>query len=299
MDPLTRDSKADRIFTIINYTFLSFLLVIVLYPLIFIVSSSFSSTEAVSSGRVWLWPVDFSIAGYKAVFENSSVWTGYLNSLFYMVVGTLINVTITILAAYPLSRSKKEFRGRGIFIFMFIFTIMFNGGLIPTYLLIRDLGMLNTRWALLIPDALAVFNVIITVTFFRTTIPKELSESAQLDGCNDFKFLWKIVLPLSAPILAVISLFYAVGHWNQYFSALIYLRDISLFPLQLILRGILTQNEIDPEMMSNYEQMESRIGLQDLLKYSLIIVASLPVLVIYPFVQKHFVKGVMIGSVKG
>jgi len=299
LEPITRDSKSDRIFTIINYTFLSFLLVIVLYPLIFIVSSSFSSTEAVSSGRVWLWPVDFSVAGYKAVFENSSVWMGYLNSLFYMVVGTLINVTVTILAAYPLSKSKKEFRGRGIFVFMFIFTMMFNGGLIPTYLLIRDLGMLNTRWALLIPDALAVFNVIITVTFFRTTIPKELSESAQLDGCNDFKFLWKIVLPLSAPIIAVISLFYAVGHWNQYFSALIYLRDISLFPLQLILRGILTQNEIDPEMMSNYEQMESRIGLQDLLKYSLIIVASLPVLVIYPFVQRHFVKGVMIGSVKG
>lgn len=297
MQKSIRDSKSDRIFTICNYIFLSFLVLVVLYPLVFIVSASFSSTDAVSTGKVWLWPVDFSLDGYKAVFENNMIWKGYLNSLFYMVAGTLINVTLTILAAYPLSRSN--FRGRNFFMFLFVFTMMFNGGLIPTYLLVRDLGMLDTRWALLIPNALAVFNVIITVTFFKSSIPKELVESAQLDGCNDFKFLWKIVLPLSAPIIAVISLFYAVGHWNQYFSALIYLRDMDLFPLQLVLRSILTQNEIDPSMMGDVANLESKIGLQDLLKYSLIVVASIPVLVIYPFVQKHFVKGVMIGSVKG
>lgn len=297
MKTAIRDSKGDRIFTILNYTFLGLLVLTVLYPLIFIVSASFSSPEAVSSGRVWLWPVDFSLAGYEAVFENNMIWKGYANSLFYMVVGTIINVVLTIMAAYPLSRSK--FRGKNFFMFLFVFTMMFNGGLIPNYLLVSDLGMLNTRWALLIPGAIAAFNVIITVTFFRSTIPEELLESAQLDGCNDFKFLTKIVIPLSAPIIAVISLFYAVGHWNQYFNALIYLRDMNLFPLQLVLRSILTQNEIDPNMIGDIDNLESKIGLANLLKYALIVVASVPVLIIYPFVQKHFVKGVMIGSVKG
>ncbi|NGP43797.1 carbohydrate ABC transporter permease [Bacillaceae bacterium SIJ1] len=289
--------KGDRIFTICNYVLLSLFVASVLYPLIFVVSASFSSAEAVSSGKVWLWPVDFSIKSYQEVFNHDAIWRGYANSLFYMVVGTFINIVLTILAAYPLTR--KDFRGRHIFMFMFVFTMMFNGGLIPMYLLVRDLGMLNTRWALLVPNGLAVFNVIITMTFFRSTIPNELLESAQIDGCNDFKFLWKIVIPLSAPIIAVMSLFYAVGHWNQYFSALIYLRDADLFPLQLVLRDILVQNEVDPSMMSDVSNLEERIGLQELLKYATIVVASLPVLIIYPFVQKHFVKGVMIGSLKG
>ncbi|KRG15442.1 carbohydrate ABC transporter permease [Lederbergia galactosidilytica] len=290
------ESKSDRIFTVLNYTFLVLLLIIILYPLIFIVSASFSSAQAVTSGKVWLWPVDFSVEGYKAVFNHSKIWSGYANSLFYMVVGTLINVALTILAAYPLSR--KGFRGRNIFMFLFVFTMIFDGGLIPTYLLVNDLGMVNTRWALLIPGALAVFNVIITITFFRTTIPGELLESAQLDGCNDFKFLWKIVLPLSAPIIAVISLFYAVGHWNQYFDALIYLRNENLFPLQIILREILIQSEVTSEMIGYATEFEAQTGLRELIKYAVIIVASLPVLIIYPFVQKHFVKGVMIGSLK-
>lgn len=298
MNNSIKDAKGDKVFTIINYTFLSLLLLAVLYPLIYIISSSFSSPGAVSSGKVWLWPVDLSLEGYKAVFKNEMIWTGYANSLFYMVAGTLINVVLTILASYPMSRS--DFRGKNLFMFMFVFTMMFNGGLIPNYLLVSELGMLNTRWAMLIPNAIAAFNVIITVTFFRSSIPKELLESAKLDGCNDFKFLYKIVIPLSAPIIAVISLFYAVEHWNQYFNALIYLRDNSLYPLQLVLRSILTQNEIDPSMMGgDMEALESKIGLSNLLKYSLIVVASVPVLSIYPFVQKHFVKGVMIGSVKG
>ena len=297
MQTTIRETKSDKIFTFFNYSFLIFLVIVVLYPLIYIVSSSFSSAEAVSTGRVWLLPVDFSLEGYKAVFKNEMIWKGYGNSLYYMVVGTIINVVLTIMAAYPLSRGS--FRGKNFFMFLFVFTMMFNGGLIPSYLLVRDLGMLDTRWALLIPNALAAFNVIITVTFFRSSIPNELLESAQLDGCNDFKFLTKVVIPLSAPIIAVISLFYAIGHWNQYFSALIYLRDANLFPLQLVLRSILTQNEIDPTMMGDASDLESKIGLANLLKYSLIVVASIPVLVIYPFVQKHFVKGVMIGSIKG
>ncbi|WP_062105865.1 carbohydrate ABC transporter permease [Bacillus niameyensis] len=297
MNTSIRESKGDRIFTICNYILLSLFVASVLYPLIFVVSASFSSAEAISSGKVWLWPVDISIKSYQEVFKHEAIWTGYANSLFYMVVGTLINVFLTVLAAYPLTR--KDFRGRNIFLFMFVFTMMFNGGLIPMYLLVRDLGMLNTRWALIVPNAMATFNVIVTMTFFKSTIPDELLESAKMDGCNDFKFLWKIVLPLSAPIIAVMSLFYAVGHWNQYFSALIYLRDTSLFPLQLVLRDILVQNEVDPSMMSDVTNLEERIGLQQLLKYSTIVVASLPVLIIYPFVQKHFVKGVMIGSLKG
>lgn len=297
MQTKIRDAKSDRIFNFFNYGFLTLLVIVVLYPLIYIVSASFSSAEAVSTGRVWLLPVDFSLEGYKAVFSNEMIWKGYGNSLFYMVVGTIINVVLTVMAAYPLSRAN--FRGKNFFMFLFVFTMMFNGGLIPTYLLVRDLGMLDTRWALLIPNAITAFNVIITVTFFRSSIPNELLESAQLDGCNDFKFLTKVVIPLSAPIIAVISLFYAIGHWNQYFSALIYLRDANLFPLQLVLRSILTQNEIDPTMIGDASDIESKIGLANLLKYSLIVVASIPVLIIYPFVQKHFVKGVMIGSVKG
>ncbi|GHH97876.1 carbohydrate ABC transporter permease [Neobacillus kokaensis] len=291
------ETRGDRIFTVCNYIFLSLLVLSVLYPLIYVVSASLSSTKAVASGQVWLFPVDFSLLGYKTIFEYSKIWLGYGNSLFYMIVGTTVNVILTILAAYPLSR--KDFYGRGFFMFLFVFTMMFNGGLIPTYLLVSDLGLVNTRWALIIPSALSVFNVIITMSFFRATIPNELLESAQLDGCNDFKFLLKIVLPLSAPIIAVISLFYAVGHWNSYFGALIYLRDASLFPLQLILRDILVQNSVDPAMLGDATQLANKIGLQQLLKYSLIVVSSLPVLIAYPFVQKYFVKGVMIGSLKG
>lgn len=294
--PGIRDTKIDRVFTTINYIILSFLLVIFLYPLIFIVSSSFSSTDAVVAGRVWLWPVDFSLEGYKAVFAYKQIWTGYGNSLFYMIVGTAINITLTILAAYPLSR--KDFYGRNFFMFLFLFTMLFSGGLIPNYLLVKELGMLNTRWAMMIPNAMSVFNVIITRTYFKMTIPDELHEASKMDGCSDFRFLRSVVLPLSGPIIAVMGLFYAVGHWNAFFNALIYLRDQQLFPLQLILNNILVQNEVDPEMFMDIESQAAIAGLRELLKYSLIVVASIPVLVIYPFVQKHFVKGVMIGSLK-
>jgi multiple sugar transport system permease protein/putative aldouronate transport system permease protein len=292
-----RDSESDRWFNRGNYVILSLFLAAVLYPCIFIVSASFSSTEAVVSGRVWLWPVDPGLQGYRAVFENKAVWRGFLNSIYYTGVGTFCNVCLTVIAAYPLSR--RDFVGRSVFMFLFVFTILFSGGMIPTYLLVKQLGMLNTVWAMILPSALSVFNVIITRTYFQTTIPNEMLEAAQMDGCSDIRFLRRIVLPLSGPILAVITLFYAVGHWNSYFNALLYLNDRSLFPLQLVLRGILIPNQIDPSMMMNEEDLVARQGLADLLKYSLIVVATVPVLVIYPFVQKHFVKGVMIGSVKG
>lgn len=220
-----------------------------------------------------------------------------MNSIFYAVVGTFVNVTLTILAAYPLSR--RDLFGRNAILFLFIFSMMFSGGLIPFFLVVNKLGMYDTRWAMILPQALSVWNVIIAITFFRSAFPPELLEAAQLDGCNDFQYLYKIVVPLSGPIIAVLALFYAVGHWNQYFTALIFLANKELFPLQLVLRDILIANTIDLNLLEDAKTMAAKSGMRDLLKFALIVVSSVPVLLIYPFVQKHFVKGLMIGSVKG
>ncbi len=293
----TKDTGSDRLFSIINYAVLLLLLAAVVYPLIYVLSASISSPSAVISGEMWLWPVDITLNGYRAVFENPRIITGFQNSLFYTVVGTLVSVILTILAAYPLSR--KDLAGRNVIMFLFLFTMLFTGGIIPTYLTVRETGLLDTRLALIIPTALSVWNMIITRTFFEISIPDELLEASQLDGGSDFRFVWDIVLPLSGPIIAVNALFYAVGQWNTYFNALIYLTDQSLFPLQLVLREILIQNQVNFDQMSDITEMIQRQELRDLLKYSLIVVASLPVLIIYPFVQKHFVRGVMIGSLKG
>ncbi|MFD0957793.1 carbohydrate ABC transporter permease [Paenibacillus chungangensis] len=290
------NSRGDKAFLTFNSLMLWLILLVVLYPLIYIVSASFSNPEAVASGRVWLFPVDPTLDGYKAVFKHDMILTGFSNSFFYMIVGTVFNVLMTVLAAYPLSR--RDFFGGKVLMLLFVFTMMFDGGLIPRYILVKDLELLNTRWALIIPVALGVWHVIITRTYFRVTISNELLEAARIDGCNDFRFVWRIVLPLSAPILAVISLFYAVGHWNQYFNALIFLKDPGLYPLQLVLKQILVENEVDISMVGDVADLAMRAQLRDLLKYSLIIVATVPVLAIYPFVQKHFVKGVMIGSLK-
>lgn len=292
-----KESGADRLFTIFNYVMLSLVLIIVLYPLIYVVSASFSSSSAVLSGRVWLWPVEPTLDGYKAVFKNTMVIKGFMNTVFYTLAGTAINLILTVMAAYPLSR--KDFKGRNAFMLLFVFTMLFNGGLIPTYLIVKDLGMIDTVWSMLVPAALSVWNVIIMRTYFQTTIPNELLEASQLDGCSDFRFLRSIVLPLSGPILAVIALFYAVGHWNQYFNAMIYLKRADLYPLQLVLRDILVQNEVNIDMLGDAKTAAARQGLRELLKYSLIVVTSVPLLVVYPFLQKFFVKGVMIGSIKG
>jgi multiple sugar transport system permease protein/putative aldouronate transport system permease protein len=297
MNTKVKEAKIDQLFNAVNYIILTLFFLTVLYPLVYIVSASFSSTDAVVSGKVWLWPVDPGLKGYKAVFEYKAIWTGFANSIFYTILGTAINVILTIIAAYPLSR--KDFIGRNVIMFVFVFTIMFSGGIIPNYLLVRDLGLLDTAWSMILPSALSVFNVIIARTYFQTTIPNEMLEAAQVDGCSDWKFLLKIVIPLSGPIIAVLTLFYAVAHWNSYFSALLYLKDRSLYPIQLVLRSILIQNQIDPSMVTSEEDLVARQGLADLLKYSLIVVATTPMLLIYPFVQRHFVKGVMIGSIKG
>ncbi|MGW7161284.1 carbohydrate ABC transporter permease [Paenibacillus taichungensis] len=292
-----RESYGDRLFLLGVYAFLIVVTIVVLFPLIFIISSSFSSPQAVVSGKVWLLPVDFTLEGYKAVFRNPQIIFGYLNSLYYTVIGTAVNVALTVMLAYPLAR--KTFYGRNFIMVLLVITMMFEGGLIPLYLVVKNLHILDTRWAMILPGAMAVFQVIVARTFFQTTIPEEIAEAAELDGCSDIRFITSMVIPLSKPILAVLTLMYAVGHWNAYFDALIFLKSPDLFPLQIVLRNILILNSIDPTMVTNVDQMLAQQGLKDLLKYSLIVVASAPVLIIYPFVQKHFVKGVMIGSLKG
>jgi putative aldouronate transport system permease protein len=291
-----KDPLPDRIFNIFNSMFLLFCLAIFIYPLIFVLSASFSSVDAMTSGRVWLWPVDITFDGYFAVFNYNNIWLGYTNSLFYASVGTVISVVLTIMVGYALSR--KDLKGRLAITFLFTFTMLFSGGLIPTYLVVRSLGMLDTRWAILLPNAIGVWNIIITRTFFQTTIPNELLEASRLDGASDYRFVWSVVLPLSSPIIAVISLFYAVGQWNSYFPALMYLRSEHLYPLQIFLRDALIQNQ---NLIASLD-IELQLKLADiseLMRYSIIIVASVPVLLLYPFVQKYFVKGLMIGAIKG
>lgn len=278
------------------YLFLAIFLLVVLYPLIYIVSASFSNPQAVTAGRVWLFPVDFSLRGYQVTFEDPQIITGYFNSLYYTVFGTLISVVLTVLVSYPLSR--RDIYGANILMFLITFTLIFSGGLIPTYLVVKQLGMIDTRWALLIPQAVAAFQVIIARTFLRAAIPEELAEAAALDGCNDLQFLWSVVLPLSKPIIAVLALMYAISQWNGYFDALIYLKSSDLQPLQLVLRNILILNTTSGGAM-DAAAMAQRQQLADLLKFCLVVVGSVPVLLLYPFVQRYFVKGILIGSIKG
>ena len=291
-----RESRGDRIFLGFVFAFLTFVLVTIVYPLIFIMSSSFSSGQAVGAGKVWLLPVEPTLVGYATVFRNSIILVGYINSAVYTVFGTLINIFVTVLVAYPLSR--KDFFGGKFIVLALVFTMMFAGGLIPLYLTVRRVGILNTRLAMLIPQALHVWQVIVARTFFSSTIPDELAEAAEMDGCSDANFLWRVVLPLSKPVIAVLVLLYAVFHWNAYFDALMYLNNPSLFPLQIVLRNILIRNQTRDMMVVATEQV-ARQNLVAVLKYALIVVASAPIIALYPFAQRHFIKGVMIGSLKG
>ncbi|GIQ66902.1 sugar ABC transporter permease [Paenibacillus cisolokensis] len=297
-----KETKRDKLFLICNYIFVFLAFVIVLYPLIYIVSASVSDPKYVGSGEMWLWPKGITFEGYQRVFENSAIWRGYRNTILYTVVGTLINLIVTLPAAYALSR--KDFVGRNFFMGMFMVTMFFGGGLVPTYLLVKELGMINTMWALVIPSAASIWNIVVSRTFFQTSIPKELQEAAQMDGCTNMRLFIKIIVPLSMPIIAVMSLFYGVGHWNSYFSALIYLNDSAQYPLQLVLRQILVLQEMSAQgsgMMdaSTASALNNKAEIAALVKYAVIIVATLPVIVVYPFLQRYFVQGVMIGSVKG
>ncbi|WP_037285965.1 carbohydrate ABC transporter permease [Saccharibacillus sacchari] len=298
-----QESKGDKMFLIGTYIYLCIALVIVLYPLIYILSASISSPQAVNSGEMWLFPKDITWAGYELVFNNPKIWNGYLNTIIYTVVGTLLNLAVTLPAAYALSRS--DFIGRNWFMGFILLTMFFSGGLVPTYLVVKNLGLIDTMGALILPVAASVWNIVVARTFFQSTIPKELQEAAHIDGCTNIKLFWKIVLPLSAPIVAVMALFYGVGHWNSYFSSLIYLNSESKYPLQMVLRQILVLQEMSAEMNGAgvsgeiAQAMNSKAETASLIKYGVIVVSTLPIIAVYPFLQRYFVQGVMIGSVKG
>jgi putative aldouronate transport system permease protein len=294
---VTARSRADKLFDFFNVAALSVLLLAVLYPLYFVVISSISDPDLVNTGKITLLPQGVTFEGYSRIFADSNIWRGYRNSLMYTALGTAINVTLTVTAGYALSRS--DLVGRGGFMFLIVFTMFFSGGLIPTYLLIKNLGMLNTVWAMIIPNAVSAYNVIIVRTFFQSTIPVELLEAAKIDGSSNTRFFLRIVLPLSMPIIAVMILFSAVGHWNSYFQALIYLKNDNLQPLQIVLRNILITNEMSEQMTDGIVNQAEIVRIAATMKYGIVIVASLPVLILYPFLQKYFVKGVMIGSLKG
>ncbi|MCL2832262.1 MAG: carbohydrate ABC transporter permease [Treponema sp.] len=293
-----KQTGSDLAFDIVNTFLLILVLIVIIYPLYVVLISSVSSAQAVNAGEVRFRPVDFSWQGYILILQGSDIWIGYRNTILYTFFGTLLNLTVTLLAGYSLSR--KDLKGRGIFMAFFVFTMYFSGGLIPTYILVNKIGLYNTPYVLIVIAAMSVYNLIIARTFFQMTIPQELLESAFMDGCGNFKFFIKIVLPLSSALVAVLALYYGQAHWNNFFNALIYLSKRTLYPLQLFLRNILVMNQnINMESGASPEEVEIRLQYAETIKYGLIVLASFPVLVVYPFLQKYFVKGVMIGSIKG
>lgn len=293
--------REDRIFDAVIFIILTLILLIVAYPLYWVIISSFSDPKAVSAGQVIWKPIGFTLKGYAEVFNDDSVVRGFFNAIVITVSGVLVNLAVTMPTAYALSRSK--FGGKKIITAFYMVTMFFGGGLIPTYLVIRNLHMLDTYWALILPGCLGVYNMIVARTFFQSNISEELYEAAEIDGCTQGQFFFKIALPLSGAITAILVLYYGVGHWNSYFSALIYISDPEKYPLQLVLRNILITNEAALSQAATSAAARAALRekqeLIDVMKYSLIIISSVPVLVLYPFIQKHFVKGVMIGSVKG
>jgi len=289
-------TRADRAFDIMNYVILTLCFLLVAYPLYFIVIASISDPVDVNAGRVILYPVRATLDGYRRILDYKSFFTGYRNTLVYTAVGTLVNMLLTVPAAYALSR--KDLVGRNVFMMMIAFTMIFSAGLIPTYLHIRNLNLIDTMWALILPGAVSTWNLIVARTFFQQTIPDDLLEAAQLDGASNVQFFLRIVLPLSKSILAVLVLFYAVSHWNSYQNALYYITSDDKRPLQLVLRSILFENTLG-DMVEDASNLAAQQRLGDLIKYGIIIASSLPLLILYPFLQRYFIQGVMIGAVKG
>lgn len=292
-----RHSVSDNIFNGILLVILGFFLILVAYPLIFVVAASFSSGNAVTSGKVFLWPVNFTLTGYEIVFSNAAVWRGYANTVFYTLTGTALNLVLTIMVAYPLSR--RTFQGRRFFSILYMIPMFVGGGMIPTYVLMSKLGLVNSRWIMILSGAVSIYNMVLMRTFFKNSIPDELLESAKIDGISDLGYLLKIVIPLSKAIISVIVLYYMVGHWNSYMTPLIYLQDPDKKPLQLILREILNASKVDLTQITDPAVIEKMAGMADVMKYALIVVSTVPMLILYPFIQKFFTKGVMIGSLKG
>lgn len=292
-----RKSNEDRVFSIVTYTLATIALIITLYPLAYCVSASFSNPMEVVRGNVLLFPKQPTLMAYQAVIKNKSMFTGYANTIFYTLLGTAMNLVMTIAAAYPLS--KKDFKGRNGITFLFTLTMFFSGGMVPNFLLIRQLGLYNTIWALLLPGCVSVWNLVIMRTYFQTSIPEEICESAYIDGCSNISTLLRIVLPLSAPIIAVMVIFYGVGHWNSYFNALLYLKSREKYPLSLVLREILLQGIGQEKTGAEVIDSVADLLLFETLKYAVIIVSSVPMLILYPALQRYFVKGTMVGSLKG
>jgi putative aldouronate transport system permease protein len=293
---ITKMSINDKIFETAIYLLSIIVFIAVLYPLYFIVVASISDPGLVVTGKVWFLPKGINSKGYMKVFEDMRIWNGYLNTIAYTIAGTLVNLCVTMPAAYALSR--KDFGLRNILMIFFVITMFFSGGLIPTYMLIQKLGMVDTFSVMVIPFSLNVFYLILARTFFASSIPNELRDAASVDGCSTTRFFFRIVIPLSKPIIAVIALYCAVGYWNEFFRALIYLRDDKKFPLQIILMDILVRNHVTVTAGGDLADLE-RIKISAIIKYALIIVSTVPIMCVYPFIQKYFTKGVMIGSIKG
>jgi ABC-type glycerol-3-phosphate transport system permease component len=291
-------SSSAKVFYLVDFLLLLFCGTMVLLPLLNVFAQSLSAPESVLAGRVTLWPRNFTLSTFRMILRNRNILVGYANTLYYASFGTIINLILTVMCAYPLSRN--DFAGRNFFTLIFAFTMMFSGGMIPTYIVIKDLGLMDTRWVMLLPSAMTVWNMILCRTFFQNTIPKEMYESAELDGASDIKTLTAIVLPLSTPIIAVLALFYAVStHWNAYFDAMMYLKSQNLYNIQLILRNAIANITALLNQSGDLGAIEQSLALAEASKYVIIVISMLPVLIIYPFVQKYFIRGIMIGAIKG
>ncbi len=292
-----KKTLADRVFDVFDIALMIVLLVVFAWPLWFVLIASISDPDLVTAGEVLFWPKGITLGGYEMVFEYKQIWVGYGNSIFYTVVGTLCSMIMSICLAYPLS--EKSFALRKPLLFFVMFTMYFGGGLIPTYLIFKSLGILDTRVAMIFPGLVSVYNCLIMRSYFMNSIPGELKEAATLDGANSASYLVKVVLPLSKPVFAVIGLYYAVAYWNNYTKGLYYIYDRALMPLQNILRSLLLSAELMTELLADPELAEQAYEQAQAMKYGVIIVAALPMMCLYPFIQKHFVKGVMVGAVKG
>lgn len=291
-----RNINSDDMFTGVIIVLMGIVCVLMLYPLILTLSNSVSDPMAILNGDVKLFPVGFSFESYTKVFQNPDITRSFINSVVYTLVGTLVNVVLTVMAAYPLSR--RDLKGRNLVMMVITFTMFFSGGMIPTFLVVKNLHLLNTMWAIILPGAISTYNLIITRTYFITNIPIEMQEAAMIDGCSNTKFLLKIVLPLSTTIIVIITMFYAVGHWNAYLAPIMYFSKKKMYPLQVVLREILQSSEA-ADMTNTETVLSTRFFEVERIKYATMVIASLPMILVYPFIMKYFQKGVMVGAIKG
>lgn len=290
-------AKADVVFDTVNYVILTLAFIIFLYPLVYVVSASMTKPTDVLSGKMWLLPTSFSFEGYARILSYAPLWQSFLNTIYVVVVGTILSLIVTLLAGYVLSRD--DFKAKKFFIWVFTVTMFFGGGLIPYYMLITEtLNMRDSLWSLIIPSALSVYNIILVKTYFTSSLPKDIFEAASIDGCGDFRFFVSIATPLAVPIISVIALYNVVGKWNSYFDALIFLQSESKYPLQLVINNLLMENDVSSIGGSGSLSLEHTLTVEAM-KYGVIVISSLPMLVVYPMVQQYFIKGIMVGSVKG